>query len=177
MNDDTAQDTEYLDDPGMLATLPEPDEQWDDEPVTRRRWLGRTGVVLAGLVAVAAGFIGGIVTAQATDDSDTASASLPDGITLPEGLTTGSGGFDTGSIPGGAGGGAVSGTVKLVDGRTVYVTDQSGETVRIQVDRDTKVRYLSPGDVTDLKPGDAVTVDGETARSGEVRADTIDQTS
>lgn len=86
-------------------------------------------------------------------------------------------GTGTGTATGGAGGGTASGvtagTIKLVDGSTIYVTDAQGNIVKVTTKGTTKVSESKDGKVGDLKPGQSVTVRGTANSSGDIAASTV----
>ncbi|MHA6761672.1 hypothetical protein [Streptacidiphilus sp. PAMC 29251] len=86
---------------------------------------------------------------------------------------TGAAGGGTGAAGGAAGGGATTGTVKLVDGTTVYLTDSSGNVVKVTTGKSTKVSVTKDGKLADLQPGQSVTVRGSTDSSGDLAATTV----
>ncbi|MFC8453117.1 hypothetical protein [Kitasatospora sp. NPDC057223] len=65
-----------------------------------------------------------------------------------------------------AGGGFTRGTVKVVDGTTVYLTDAAGNTIKVTTGDSTKVQLNKEGKVGDLQPGQSVTVVGTPDASG-----------
>ncbi|MCX5387126.1 DUF5666 domain-containing protein [Streptomyces sp. NBC_00083] len=75
----------------------------------------------------------------------------------------------------GAGGGLTIGTVKLVDGSTLYVTDTQGNVVKVTTAGTTQVTESKSGKVSDLQPGQTVTVRGSQNASGDVAATTVTQ--
>ncbi|WP_052397948.1 hypothetical protein [Streptomyces sp. NRRL F-5123] len=92
------------------------------------------------------------------------------------GTGTGRGFGGTGAGTGtAAGGGLTVGTVKLVDGDTIYVTDAQGNTVKVTTSTSTKVTESKDGKVSDLKAGQTVTIRGTTGSSGDVTATTVTQ--
>ncbi len=154
-------------------------------------------VVLVVLVVASAGFIGGVLTGKHYGSSGSGGAAgfrLPAGVTLPSGAAGGAaggfGGFPgsgaggTGSSTGGTGAGggfgtgnATIGTIKLVDGKTVYVQTTSGSIVQVTTSSATKVTVSSSAPVKDLTPGTTVIVQGSKNSSGGVTATSISQTS
>jgi hypothetical protein len=91
------------------------------------------------------------------------------------------GGQDTGqaagrgSGQGGAGGGGgTSGTVKLVDGSTIYVQTPNG-IVRVKTTGSTKVTIAKKSTTKALKAGSPVTVQGSAGQDGTVTATSVDQ--
>ncbi|SNT64624.1 hypothetical protein SAMN05421812_117145 [Asanoa hainanensis] len=125
-----------------------------------RRWWNRWTVVLALALLLVGGFASGIQVQKAYGDQPAAG---PGG-----GGFRGQGGFTPptafpggGSARGGNAGAAsetTTGTVKLVDGTTVYVETESGDVVTVRTDADTAVSL--PGKLKDLKAGDKVSVSG-----------------
>lgn len=77
--------------------------------------------------------------------------------------------------PGGTGSGLTFGTVKLVDGSTIYVTDAQGDIVKVTTGGSTKVTESKDGKVGDLKPGQTVTVRGTQRSNGDIAATTVTQ--
>ncbi|HEY6889230.1 MAG TPA: hypothetical protein VI300_15660, partial [Solirubrobacter sp.] len=65
------------------------------------------------------------------------------------------------------------GQVSSVDGKTLYVDDASGNTVRVRLAKGGSVTRTAKADPTAIHPGDTVIVQGETASSGTVVASTI----
>ncbi|MFI5671713.1 DUF5666 domain-containing protein [Streptomyces sp. NPDC051704] len=82
-----------------------------------------------------------------------------------------------GSAPGGpgAGAGVTTGTVKLVDGTTLYVTDAQGNVVKVTTDTRTQITQAKSGKVSDLQPGQTVTVRGSQNPAGDLAATTVAQ--
>lgn len=79
-----------------------------------------------------------------------------------------------GGVPMGAmsGRGGVSGTVKSVEGQTVIVTTQNGET-KVQLAQDTMVQKMTGGTIQDIQPGQRVMVIGQADSSGVVTARSV----
>ncbi|MFD8637575.1 DUF5666 domain-containing protein [Streptomyces sp. NPDC059533] len=75
----------------------------------------------------------------------------------------------------GAGAGLTTGTVKLVDGATLYVTDAQGNVVKVTTDTNTQITESRSGKVSDLQPGQTVTVRGSRSPSGDVTATAVAQ--
>lgn len=93
------------------------------------------------------------------------------------GLGGSGGGFSSGGGGGFAGGNATVGTIKLIDGGTVYVQTTAGDTVQVSTSKGTKVTVSATVPVKDLKPGETVIVQGSKNSSGGVTATSISQTS
>lgn len=150
-------------------------------PRRRLPWL--TLLLSAGVVAVAA-FTGGVLVEKHHKDSASPLSALSgarSGSSAGAGRAGGGfGGFGgatagTGAGTGAGAGGLTLGTVKLVDGDTIYLTDAQGDTVKVTTDGSTKVTETKDGKVSDLKPGQTVTVRGTRSASGDVAATTVTQ--
>ena len=72
--------------------------------------------------------------------------------------------------------GVTSGTVTDIIGNTVYVTNSSGNLVKVTVSSTTTVDRNAASSVAGLRPGDTVTVQGSTATNGTVSAASISAT-
>jgi hypothetical protein len=83
------------------------------------------------------------------------------------GSGAGAGGFA------GFGGGATVGTVTLIKGSTLYVTDSSGNTVKVQTSASSTVTKTVSGSIKTLLPGQTVTVLGTAGKNGTVTARSI----
>ena len=124
----------------------------------------RATYILVALVIGVAGFVAG---AQVQKSYGTAPAGAAPRNNFPTALPSGFTGFgnrgnggNAGTGTGGAAGGrGITGTVKLVDGTTVYVVEADGTVVTVKTSGTTTVSV--PGALGDLKPGQTVSVQGE----------------
>lgn len=183
---------------GAVVPAPRPEDVLAEPPDARdvsaelaappRRklpWL--TLLLSAGVVAVAA-FTGGVLVEKHHKDSANPFSQLAvsrAGSSSGAGRTGGGFGFGGGGATAGGGsgtgtgagaaGGLTLGTVKLVDGDTIYLTDAQGDTVKVTTNGSTKVTQSKDGKVSDLKPGQTVTVRGTRSASGDVTATTVTQ--
>ena len=132
-----------------------------------RRLANRATVVLAGLVLVIGGFVAG---AQVQKNFGPA-ASAPTAV--PTGGRFAGGGFGGAGVVPSASGGATTGTVKFVDGTTVYLTMPNGDVVTVKTDGSTSIQLTQPGTVKDLSVGATVTVTGQAGGDGTVTATKI----
>jgi hypothetical protein len=143
-------------------------------------------LVLAAIVVASAGFLGGALVGKHYGSSSSgnlsaafsrfaarASASTSGGTGGTGGTGSGSGG--RGGLFGG--GNATVGTIKLIDGGTVYVQTTAGDIVQVATSAGTKVTVSSTVPVTDLRPGETVIVEGSKNSSGAIAATSISQTS
>lgn len=137
----------------------------------------RTTLALGGLVLVVGGFLAGVLVESnfGASATSTVQANGPGGF---GGAGLGGGGFGGG--PGGAGQASTgpgqtaadttTGTVKLVDGTTVYLTTADGQVVTVKTSATTTVTLEQPGALTDLIAGATVTVAGTTGTDGVITA-------
>jgi hypothetical protein len=145
----------------------EPDwEATEEEPSLasrrpRRRFFNRRSAALAAVVTCAAGFFAG-VRVEKSQFSGTASAAT----------TTAAGRFGGGA--GGAGGGNASiGTISSVNGNTIYLTDTTGNTVKVTLSGTTKLAKSLDVSKRSLHPGDTVVVQGVKNSSGTLVATSV----
>jgi hypothetical protein len=86
----------------------------------------------------------------------------------------GGGGFPGGGGFGGAGGANASfGTVSSVKGKTIYVTDTSGNTIKVKLSSATKISKTESVSRHAIRPGDTVIVSGVSGSGGTTNAATI----
>ncbi|MFC6019291.1 hypothetical protein ACFP2T_24180 [Plantactinospora solaniradicis] len=142
-----------------------------------RRWWNRTTIVLAVALLLVSGLVAGIEVQKAFGAQSTSTG--PGGFRGQSGFTPPTAFPGGGSLGGGAQGGpgrgrATTGTVKLLDGTTIYLQTESGEVITIRTDGDTTVQV--PGELKDLKAGDKVSVSGDTDTGGSVTASAVTKT-
>jgi hypothetical protein len=171
---------------------PYPTEDLDDDllPPPRRRRLSSLSAVLILVLVAALGVYGGVRLQKNRASSDTSGttslAALASRFAAAGGTRTGATGSRTGGAggfagfggagagAGGAGGGATFGTVKLVDGDTIYVSMSDGSIVKVRTTPSgTTVTKTVPAKVGDIQPGETVVVRGTTASDGTVSASTV----
>jgi hypothetical protein len=66
--------------------------------------------------------------------------------------------------------GGITGTVKLVDGSNVYVSEADGSIVKVATNAGSTISVTGPGTAAKLHPGDTVTVSGPTGKNGTITA-------
>lgn len=142
-------------------------------------------VYLGAGVLLVAGFVGGIQADKHWGSGSSSATALPAGIASAlrnggggaggAGRRSGAAGTPGGGQQQGFGGGATFGTVKLVDGTTVYVDTGAGGIVAVKTDGSTKINISRAGTVKDLPPGSTVVVQGTPGSDGSVTASTIVQ--
>jgi hypothetical protein len=170
------------------------EEHWDPEQEDtlalagrpRRQFFNRRSAALIALITCAVGFYAGIRVekGQLSSSSSTARGFIPPalGSQAARSSTGASGsrsssasGFPGGGFPGAAlgGGNASIGTISSVDGNTIYLSDSSGNTVKVTLSSATKItKSLSVGERS-LHPGDSVVIRGLKDNKGTVSATTI----
>ncbi|HEV3365287.1 MAG TPA: DUF5666 domain-containing protein [Acidimicrobiia bacterium] len=90
------------------------------------------------------------------------------------GTGVGAGAGASGGPGAGAAKPAATGTIKVVDGNTIYVGQPDGTTTKIVVNDSTRFTRTVPADLRDIQPGDRVTVEGSKQPDGTVNAVRID---
>ncbi|GAA4951927.1 hypothetical protein [Actinoplanes utahensis] len=134
-----------------------------------RRWWNRTTIGLLGVVLLVGGFLGGVQAHERW------------GVPASSGTSGMAGGFGGGGrggasvAPGDAGtaGQGTTGTVKLVDGTTLYVQTASGETVTVRTSDRTAVKVSQTASLASLTSGLAVTVQGVPDSEGIISATAV----
>jgi hypothetical protein len=188
--------------PAEQTTVQQQDE-WIEEPEDlelpprpRRRLLGTGGnpiqLVLLGVLLIACGFIGGVLVEKSESSSGSSgssggASSLASRFAALRGAsgttgTAGAGGRSgSGSTSGGfsaaAGDGfkrPTAGTVAYLAGSTLYVTNSEGNTVKVTTSAGTTVNKTVKSAVKDIRPGETVTITGETGSGGKISAESID---
>lgn len=153
------------------------------QDVQRRRLVTPTTRVLLALVAAAAVFLAGVLVERT--QVKTSSSALPAG--LPAGLAalfggqttttaTGRAGANRTTTTAGTGAQTTFGTVKLVDGSNVYVSDAQGNVVKVATNGQTKVRVSTDADISKLATNTTVIVQGTRDKDGLVTATQISET-
>ncbi len=159
-----------------------------------KTWFNRTTVIIGGLALIVGGFLGGIQVEKnyGSSSSNNAAAAIANARSqfARGGTGTGARGEGgTGGFPGFGGGGtggggassaaaAQTGTVKLVDGTTIYVTLSDGTVLTVKTSGSTKVTTASTTKLSALKVGETVTIAGGTPDStGNMTATSVTATS
>jgi hypothetical protein len=150
----------------------------------RRQFFNRRSAALAALVTCAAGFYAGVrIEKGQLASGSTGTVALPT-ATAAAGAggasrTAGaSGGFAgagrTGAAGAAFGGGNASiGTVSSVNGKTLYLTETSGNTVKVKLASTTKITKSLSVSRSSVRPGDTVIVEGVPNSSGTVVAASV----
>jgi len=171
----------------ILAVPPDSRDVSAELAAPPRRKLPWVTLVLSACVVAAGAFAAGALveknhlngTAGGGNGRAAAFAAAAGGRTGTGSGTAGSGSgrtFGGTGVPGGAGGSGVTiGTIKLVDGDTIYVTDAQGNIVKVTTGSSTKVTENKDGKVSDLQPGQSVTIRGDQKSNGDIAATTVTQ--
>ncbi|MER7671756.1 hypothetical protein ABTY61_25310 [Kitasatospora sp. NPDC096128] len=157
----------------LLATPPDARDVSAELAAPPRRKLPWLSLVLAGGVIATGAFAGGVWYQQGQDGTSSgAKPAARAAAAATGGYGQGAGGRRAGQGQGGGGGqgGFTRGTVKAVDGSTVYLTDAGGTTIKVTTGDSTKVQLNKEGKVADLQPGQSVTVVGTPDSSGGYNA-------
>ena len=104
-------------------------------------------------------------------------ASRPQAATPAPGAAAGAGAPGAGAAAAGSGAGpakAATGTVKVIDGNAIYVSQPDGTTKKVVADDSTRFTRTVPAGLRDVQPGDRVSVEGPTQPDGTVNAVRID---
>jgi hypothetical protein len=159
----------------LLATPPDARDVSAELAAPPRRKLPWLSLVLAGGVIATGAFAGGVWYQQGQAPSGKSSSSRAAAAPAAAG-GYGQGGGRRGSQGQGQGQGQggqpgfARGTVKAVDGNTVYLTDANGNTIKVTTADSTKVQLNKEGKVADLQPGQSVTVVGTPDSNGGYNA-------
>ncbi|GHF30246.1 hypothetical protein GCM10018790_04760 [Kitasatospora xanthocidica] len=179
----------------LLSTPPDARDVSAELAAPPRRKLPWLSLALAGGVIATGAFAGGVWYQQNHGSAGDRSArpTAAAGAQRPAGgggYGQGAGGYgqgagQNGGRRGGQGQGAgagqgqggqagfARGTVKAVDGNIVYLTDSNGNTVKVTTGDATKVQLNKEGKVTDLQPGQSVTVVGTPDANGGYTANQL----
>ncbi len=167
-----------------------PEEEWDsyeedaDSLPGRpcRQWLSWRSATLFALILGAVGFYVGVRVEKSQLSSSSSTSALSAATASRTGAAgrTGAPGAGGGfrGVFGGAGGGGSStfGTVSSISRGSLYVTDTSGNTVKVTLSGATKVtKNINVGKKA-VRPGDLVVVSGAKASNGTVSATTVSDT-
>ena len=144
------------------------DDDLDAQLRARAPWMpSRATLFLGGAVLVVAGFIGGAVVQKTVNPAPTTGANA---AAAPGGFTRNGQGGAGGQGTGSGQSSPTTGTVKLVDGTTIYLTTADGEVVTVKTTSTTTVRTQQTTAVKDIPVGATVSVLGTTGTDGTVTA-------
>lgn len=154
---------------------PDPyDDDWDEEPITPRATLRKATKALLIAAMIALAFAAGIYAHREWGASTQSTAQ--GGFPQFGGGRGQAGGFPGGGLGGtGAGTNAnlVTGQVAYRKGRTLYITDTSGNITKVTVPAGLEVSTTATTTVKSIRPGDTVTVRGTDAGAGTLTATSV----
>ncbi|HEY2675098.1 MAG TPA: hypothetical protein VGJ07_32620 [Rugosimonospora sp.] len=156
------------------------------EAAAPRRWATRSTLVLCLLAVLVVAFVAGTQVQKRWGSSSATPAAAGPARGAQSGGGAGGGGFGGGGFGGFGGGGGgqaagaaantTTGTVKQVDGDTMYITTSSGQTITVKTSGSTTVQTNQAGSLNDISAGSTVSVQGQTGSDGTVSASTITKT-
>jgi hypothetical protein len=154
-----------------------------DEPLApphRRRAARPAILALSAVLVCAVGFIGGVLVQKGQQGGSGSGATQATGAGFRAGgfaQRRQAGGFSQGGQAGAGGGQApTAGTVKSKSGRTLYVQDSSGTTVKVRLTGQSKVVRTATSSAGRIHPGDTVVIQGAKAKDGTVKATSLTAT-
>ena len=162
------------------------DEEWVNQAPKGLRIPPITGILALVLFAVC-GFWGGAVLQKHHDKSTrttTSGAAAFAGLAAGRrgaaaggaggtGTGTGTGTAATGAGGGFGGRGGTAGTVSDVEGSTVFLTDSSGNILKVNLAPTTRVTKTTAGTAADIQLGDSVVVTGAKGTDGSTAATAV----
>lgn len=166
--------TAHSEAPTMIQQPTAPDGLAGELLARRRKRLPMLTLALIVLAAAAAAFIGGIEANKHWGKSSTSSSGIPSSVAAAfagrgfPGATSSRAG--AGGFPGFGGANATTGTVTLIKGTTIYVTNTAGNTVLVKTSARSQVSKSVSGSVKTIHPGDSVTVTGSQNKDGSISA-------
>lgn len=160
-----------------LLSIPPLTDNLAEELAARpqRAKLPKITLALSAGILIAAGFVGGVLAQKHYGGSTggTARAAAVSSFAAARGAGTGRGGFA--GFGGGAatGGSSITGSITVVSGDTLYITASNGTVYTVKASGTTTVKLSSSGSLSQLKPGQTVTIAGTQGSGGTVNATTI----
>jgi hypothetical protein len=150
------------------------DDEWPDRGPRKGLRMSVPTVVGLGLLLALGGIWGGaaLQRSQGTTSASSSAASTFASLLGARAGTTG--GFAGAGA--GAAGGATAGTVTEVSGTTLYVTNSSGDLVKVTVGPSVTVDRNAVSNLGALQVGDTVVVEGSKASNGSVTATSVSAT-
>lgn len=175
VHEDAAYDTDAYDD---YPSEPEGQGRGSLPPRPRRRIVTPVGIGLAAVAVAALGFIGGVEVQKGQDDSGTGSrvrTGFPGAAA--GGGRQGRAGQAPGRAPaGGRGNLPTFGTVSSAKGRTLYVKNSDGTTVKVQLSSQAKITRTAKSGARAIHPGDTVVIQGSKNAQGTVSGASVTAT-
>jgi hypothetical protein len=151
-------------------------------PAQRRKGVPRATAILGVCLLAAATFLAGIEAQKQWGGSSSSGGLGTRGTAFGAGAGTGTTGANGGTqgargagggFFGRGGGGFTAGTVKLVQGSTIYVTTTNGNVVKVSVPSSTAITKSVTTKLSGVHPGDTVTAIGTTSSDGVIKATSL----
>jgi hypothetical protein len=144
-------------------------------PPRRRRGLRPLTAVLAAVVLVGAGFLGGIQIQKHYGGSSSGGSGAAAAFASRFRSAGGAAGFFGGGAgaSGASGGSQEIGQVSVIKGSTLYLADFLGNTVKVQVPAGVRVSETTRTTVRGIHPGDTVTATVTKLPNGSYRATSV----
>ncbi|HEX5203285.1 MAG TPA: hypothetical protein VFW27_25425 [Actinoplanes sp.] len=141
-----------------------------------RKWWNKATVVLGAAVLLVGGFAGGLQAQKQWGAGSTGGGA--GNRAAPAFPGTGAGRFGgrtaaPAASASSAATAATTGTVKLVDGNTIYVQTPGGDIVTVRTDARTRISTARAGKVSDVTAGQSVAVQGAAGSDGTVTATSV----
>jgi hypothetical protein len=164
-----------------LLSIPPRADNLAEELAARppRARLPKVTLALSAGILIAAGFVGGVLVQKhlgGGPGSGGARAGAPAAFGAGRGrgsFTGGSGSAGFGGTGSGTGTDSITGSITVVSGDTLYITAGNGSVYTVKTSGGTAVQISSTGSLSQLKPGQTVTVSGTQGSGGTVDATTI----
>ena len=141
----------------------------------KRAFLTKWSAGLMAIAVTAIGFYGGVELEKSKTTSTGASSSA---LASAAGATRAGGAAARGASGRGPGGFAgasngTTGTVSSVDGKTIYLKDSAGDTVKAKLASGATITKSEKVGNGKVYPGDSVVITGTTAKNGEITATAV----
>jgi len=153
---------------GSGGTLGDDDEEWPVRGPRKGIRMPVPTVLLLAILIAAGGLWGGAALQRSHGSTAPSSAASPFAALRGGGANGLSGLGGTGAL-----GGATTGTVTSVSGSTLYVTNSSGNLVKVTVGPSATVSRNAKSSLGALQVGDTVVVQGSKASDGTVSATSV----
>ncbi len=170
--------------PAGPVSEPYGEEEWLPESEElprrpRRRMFTPLPLTLLAVLLVALGFIGGALVEKGQSSSSSAASTQGSALATRLRALGGSRGA-LGGTSSSSGAGAASGftrptvgTVSYLEGSTLYVTNAEGNTVKVTTSAATGVTKNSKASISQIHPGESVTITGQSGSGGAISAEAI----
>ncbi|MHB8262701.1 MAG: hypothetical protein ACYDGY_02990 [Acidimicrobiales bacterium] len=166
-------DSSHEDSSEDFDTFLEEDDEWPTHGPSKGIRIRLPAAILLVLLIGLGGIWGGaaLQRSQGATSATSAASVFAQFRSRAGGAFSGLGGAATG-----ASGSAVTGTLTVINGNTLYITDASGGIVKVTVSKVTTVTRDANATVAALQPGDTVVIQGTKASSGVISATSIAST-